>query len=186
MAGAAILSGYLSIEGLSHAAGYAVKRSDASNHVIYSQSSDLGSAIIWTSSSATGGSGPTSFLKVGPSRLRYSNDGSTEYNIFHEGFKPTAADVNALSTTGGTVSGIFSTTVNDAMAIRARRAGYWAMMGCSNTAGEYVFGGGADNLTDYQHYIRIGSAKFQFQSGGTAYNVFHEGYVPTAATVGAL
>lgn len=104
MAGAAILSGYLSIEGLSNAAGYAVKRSDASSHVIYSQSSDLGSAIIWTSSSATGGSGPTSFLKVGPSRLRYSNDGSTEYNIFHDGYVPTSATVGAMAASSGIVT----------------------------------------------------------------------------------
>ena len=105
--------------------------------------------------------------------------------IYTTAQKPTAADVGALPIAGGTVTGFLLTSVNDAMAIRARRAGYWAIMGCSSTAGEYLFGGGADSLTDYQHYIRLGNAKFQFQTSGTAYNVFHEGYVPTAAAVGA-
>lgn len=106
--------------------------------------------------------------------------------VYHTGNNPTAADVGAFPIVGGTATGAIITSVSDAMAIRARRNGYWAMMGCSNVAGEYVFGGGADNVTDYQNYVRIGNNKLQFQTGGSAYNVFHEGYVPTAATVGAL
>lgn len=105
--------------------------------------------------------------------------------VYTSAQKPTAADVGAFPIVGGTATGAIITSISDAMAIRARRNGYWAMMGCSNVAGEYVFGGGADSLTDYQHYIRLGNAKFQFQTSGTAYNVFHEGYVPTAAAVGA-
>lgn len=144
-----------------------------------------GNQLIFDFSYSSTASGVDYSLVAGTTTMPSGGVVGAIREIYTTAQKPTAVDVGAFPIVGGTATGAILTSVNDAMAIRARRAGYWAMMGCSNTAGEYIFGGGADSLTDYQHYVRIGNAKLQFQTSGNQYNIFHEGFVPTAAAVGA-
>lgn len=47
----------------------------------------------------------TGAIKVGKSDFVYTPNASTWHKVYHQGFKPTAADVAALSTSGGTFSG---------------------------------------------------------------------------------
>ncbi|MFM4814670.1 phage tail fiber protein [Aeromonas dhakensis] len=81
-------------------------------------------------------------------------------------------------------AGAFKSTVDNALAIVAERAGYRAAMGNSAVAGEYIFGGMASSASDYQHYIRLGNNKFQYHQNGSNFDVYHTGNKPTATDVG--
>ena len=87
------MTGILAITDRDSAGAFGVKRLSASQFANYGQSGDSGGEVLL-------GVGPTvedfsAYLKVGVDKLTFQNGSSTEKKVYHEGFKPTAADVGA-------------------------------------------------------------------------------------------
>ena len=81
-----------------------------------------------------------------------------------------------------TANAIVKTTVDGARAIQATRGNYTALMGCSSTQGDFLFGGKANSASDYEDYVRVGRNKLQYTTGGTTNNILHAGNCPISAS----
>lgn len=112
--------------------------------------------------------------------------------VYHEGFKPTPADVGTLSESvintelnkkfdkvGGTVTG-------ETLFTRPTKFGdttWKAIVRSSVATNEYLFGGRADNAgDDVTDFVRVGVSKLEYGTSGNRYKIFHEGQVPTLGT----
>lgn len=96
------MSGGLRIEGRSIAGGLGVKRDGSTQYANFGQSGDTGGeALVGVGSNVDSFE---AYLKVGRAgKLNYS-DGTGEKKVYHEGYKPTAADVDALPRGGTAVA----------------------------------------------------------------------------------
>lgn len=96
------MSGGLRIEGRSIAGGLGVKRNGSTQYANFGQSGDTGGeALVGVGSNVDSFD---AYLKVGRAgKLNYS-DGTGEKKVYHEGYKPTAADVDALPSGGTAVA----------------------------------------------------------------------------------
>ncbi|WP_270818356.1 pyocin knob domain-containing protein [Aeromonas sp. Y318-3] len=113
--------------------------------------------------------------------------------VFSPNNKPRLADITDGTLTGNMKvtgwiesAGTFKSTANNALAIVAEKGGHQAAIGCSQTVGEYIFGGKTTAASDYQHYIRLGNNKFQYHQNGSNFDVYHSGNKPTATDVNAV
>ncbi|MCD8548387.1 MAG: hypothetical protein LRY38_08235 [Aeromonadaceae bacterium] len=93
-----------------------------------------------------------------------------------------------LDLTGGTLSGgIVVAAGSGNMGIRVGSATHKAGVAASSVAGEYLFGGASDGGTVLTSYIRVGETQLTYAPNTSSqYNIYHTGYKPTAADVGAL
>ena len=96
------MSGGLRIEGRSIPGGLGVKRDGSTQYANFGQSGDTGGeALVGVGSNVDSFD---AYLKVGRAgKLNYS-DGTGEKKVYHEGYKPTAADVDALPSGGTAVA----------------------------------------------------------------------------------
>lgn len=184
----------------------------------------------WTSSSAMSGkeylggwhgtvpnSGTTGYLSFGASgssTLDWFIDGDyyakENKKVYHEGNKPTAADVGALPTTGGTMtgrvafnnSGRIATFGNSGSNVPysgiATQDNYIEIAAPANTSHNSKTGivfhhcGTSTSALEYVN-TNVDSGYFNFKSDDTSWNVrvngnavYHAGNKPTAADVGAV
>lgn len=115
--------------------------------------------------------------------------------VYHQGFKPTPADVGALALTGGTLTGNLTFSLENEL-IWSRNTDY-SKIGFKNTG---------DSDTDSFMYFRAGdngNEYFKWQSATSAATtdlmtlksdnlrikgnqVYHEGFKPTPAAIGAI
>lgn len=107
----------------------------------------------------------SSYLKIGPGIAALDTGGGVK-NIYHEGFKPTAADVGALPLTGGTMTDLIA----------------WG------DGTKYINGSGVNIYLAAKEgtaYIE-GKNNPVARVGSNDYPFYHTGNKPTAADVGAL
>ena len=57
-----------------------------------------------------GGDTFSTYLRIGETTLTYSPADGTQYKIYHQGFKPTPADIGAVNKAGDTITGALSST----------------------------------------------------------------------------
>ena len=97
-----------------------------------------------------------------------------------------AGDALQVSKAGDTMTGeLVISTAASSMSLHVVRGGYEALIGNSSTPGDYLFGGKATAGMDYETYVRVSKTNLQYYNG-SSYNVYHEGFKPTAADVGAV
>ena len=85
-----------------------------------------------------------------------------------------------LNTTGGTINGSLKVVNNSEYKnIVSEYNGHHALMGCSVTAGDYLFGGKSSLSSDYETYIRIAKNKLQYYDGSSSHDIYHTGNKPT-------
>lgn len=125
-----------------------------------------GAAIFGTQDGANW----TGAIKVGKSDFVYTPNASTWYKVYHQGFKPTAADVGAFPITGGNLNGdlTLSTTSTDARDI------IWLVNGVEKGRLWLNDHGGNEN-----------SLVWRKDASGLARKIYHEGFKPSAADIGA-
>lgn len=80
-----------------------MKRSDETAYVNWGQSTNSGALLFGTGTAK--GIYDIAAIRLSDVEFTYDIGGGVIHNIYHEGFKPTAADVGALSLTGGTLTG---------------------------------------------------------------------------------
>lgn len=112
------------------------------------------------------------------------------YKIFTENDLPTATELGVVSRAGDTMTGALrinsGSTTTPGLLVGALT--HKAVMGVSSVAGEVLFGA-AKTGGDFSAYVRIGHSNtaFTFSPDAiTQYKIYHEGFKPTAADVGAL
>lgn len=120
-------------------------------------------------------SGYSAYLKVSGSTLGYSANGSTENRVYHEGFKPSLGELGGIASTGGTMTGELILNVNTPAPLTVKGG---TKVGVKFTAS------GRDR------YVGIDSGGYLTFSGGPDYDtgnkVYHAGFKPSAADVGAI
>lgn len=153
----------------------------------------------------------------GQLNLYMSAAGSTDpqelkYPIYHRGNKPTAADVDALSTTGGSVTGVVNSTAagvvlstiggmlrSDDNTLLSLDGNSYSFLTSHN--GAYLCQNSYWNGTNWLKYdnsmvsghLYIGNGLLRFKQSDAGsldpnqhdYYVYHTGYKPTAADIGA-
>ena len=132
---------------------------------------------------ATDGGGTFStYLRIGETTLTYSPAAEKQYMIYHQGFKPTAADVGAVSKAGDTVTGTL--TLDGIVNIKSSnlRIENVNVIGASSTV---VRVGDGDFTRPLNLNAKDGLVYVQ-QPGDVEHQVYHTGYKPTATDVGAL
>lgn len=94
--------------------------------------------------------------------------------VYHTGNKPTAAEIGALPTSGGKISGTITKTGSGAGFIISNSTGR-TMMYASTTPGEHIFGGNNDSSNSVADFIRIGPGVLQYTTGGRTSQILHSG-----------
>ena len=126
--------------------------------------------------------------------FRQQNYDATEWGkmheIYHTSNKPTAADVGAFPTGGGTITGKVRINFGQATdpGLLVGSTSHKATINTSSNAGEALFGASKDGNV-VTAYLRIGHTPTSFtvsHDASTQYKIYHEGNKPTAANVGAL
>ena len=106
-----------------------------------------------------------------------------------DNWMPTAADVGAVAKAGDTMTGILAITDRDsagAFGVKRLSASQFANYGQSGDSGGEVLLGVGPTVEDFSAYLKVGVDKLTFQNGSsTEKKVYHEGFKPTAADVGA-
>ncbi|WP_270820506.1 tail fiber protein [Aeromonas sp. Y311-2] len=125
-------------------------------------------------------------VRDGVPEFRYSAGGetdpvATQYRIYHSGFKPTADDVGALPITGGTITS--NLAVNGNLNVKSS-----VLVNDRNVIG---VDGNVTRFGDseYARSMRLsakGGEVYVLSDSATANRVYHQGFKPTAADVGAL
>lgn len=125
-------------------------------------------------------------------------DGTVENRFFHEGYIPTAVQVGALPIAGGTLTG--NLTVTGQHQVRNAANTYGARI-VDSSGTIYYQGGKTDQTTDDQKvaiggWMGKGLSSFTIQMaegyqpvariGANNYNIYHQGYRPSAADVSAV
>ncbi|MGL4763843.1 MAG: pyocin knob domain-containing S74 family peptidase [Aeromonas sp.] len=132
--------------------------------------------------------------------IQLMDDGSLSYSgnkIYHNGHKPTASDVGALSLSGGTVKGTISLegtkpqlgfrNPTDNASTDVQYTDDWLRMRFGSTTSVKGFGfdfydvRGLEIRRDGDTWARTG-----FRVGADNHKVYHEGFKPTAADVNAV
>lgn len=120
-------------------------------------------------------SGYSSYLKVSAATLAYSSNGSSESRIYHEGFKPSLGELGGISSTGGTMTGALTINMNDPSPLILKRA---SQVGVKFEVGSTIRYLGVDDAGELKWGPNNNHA--------TNHKVYHQGFKPTAADVGAL
>lgn len=114
--------------------------------------------------------------------------GATDYRVYHEGLKPTAQDVGALPTSGGSLTGNLtvaeipnSIVVRELGTIRYSNAGSSWFHTRANTAGEFEIASGGEGEDSLVTVSYTGAMRTKAQ--GSLYGDLNK---PTHADVGAL
>lgn len=120
--------------------------------------------------------------------FKQENDTFEEFNIYHEGNKPTVADVGALPLTGGTLMGDFSIEKSiPIFSMLSPRGSGTIVKNASDTADYGSFFEDTD-ANGNKAAITLNAASqvamLNFNNGN--YNIYHEGNKPTAAQIGAV
>lgn len=129
-------------------------------------------------------------IEMDTNGLAYVGAGSSSHRIYHQGFKPTAADVGALSTSGGTING--QLILVDGV-IRHRfvtSGGTQAFLQGGHATDDTVqnlalSGYGGKSLTGLRLYM-VSNATPTVRWGSVDHKMYHAGFKPTAADVGAV
>ncbi|MGL5015791.1 MAG: tail fiber domain-containing protein, partial [Bacteroidales bacterium] len=129
-------------------------------------------------------------IEVDTNGLAYVGAGSASHRIYHQGFKPTAADVGALSTAGGTINGqlvindnnIRHRFVTSGNSIAFMQGGHVSDDAIQNLS---ISGYSGKSLTALRFYMKDATSPF-VRWGSTDHRMYHQGFKPTAADVGAV
>ncbi|MGL5016115.1 MAG: hypothetical protein ACRC6V_17820 [Bacteroidales bacterium] len=103
------------------------------------------------------------------------------YKVYHEGFKPTTADIGALPITGGTVNGDLTVNGN----FHARNAVLVNTANVIGVDGSIARFGDASYSRGFRIAAKDGNLTVN-PSSSTSYRVYHQGFKPSAADVGAI
>lgn len=120
-------------------------------------------------------SGYSSYLKVSAGTLAYSNNGSTESRIYHEGFKPSLSELGGIASTGGTMTGTLTLDNNSAIPLVLKRSSQVGINFKVGSTDRYL-GVAADG------YLMYGDR----DNHGVNSKIYHQGFKPTATDIGAL
>lgn len=123
---------------------------------------------------------------------------SASHRIYHQGFKPTAAEVEALPITGGTLTGglqmtgdhSFRMTDTSSTNLRftlSQGTGYLQAGHSTDDANQKMILSGINGkgLTDFQVSM-ANNTNPKVRWGSTQHQIYHQGNKPTAADVGAV
>lgn len=101
-------------------------------------------------------------------------------------FAPSSHSHPYLSTGGGTITGSLNTNTyikaNNGNGVHfiGARGTTRAIMGCSSTTGDLLFGGNnTSSDANFSYYLRLSDTKLQYHHGGGTRDIFHTGHLPT-------
>lgn len=142
--------------------------------------------------SGMNGKGLTEFqIRMATGGIPQIRIGSSNYNMYHTGNKPTASDVGGVARSGDSMSGALtvpatrgvrtasqSDSTYAAMSAEGGYAMLWKMNNSTTVADEFIG-------------IKSGELKFRKDKGNgdktyTDFTVYHTGFKPTAADIGAM
>lgn len=177
----------VNVENIEKSASFITKRRGKTNFAMFGHSS-AGHAILGLGDGAT----YSSYLQVGSGYkgLTYNPDASAQHAVYHEGYKPSAADVKALALDGsgkmtgalksaagaqfeGSVYSNFNSSTTGSINIGGNGAGYAEVVGKAKGQADYQWSNGIRYYDD--NTWRIGANK-----------IYHEAFKPTAADVNAV
>lgn len=150
------------VDAYNDAGAYLTRRAGKTNYAMMGQGSSE-EAMLGTGTST---SAYKSYVKVSPSGISYSANGTAESRVYHEGFKPSLGELGGIAATGGTMTGALN----------------W------RDTNKYVNSTGDNMYLAAKLGAVVLEGKFtpMTRVNGTTYNMYHQGYKPSAADVGAL
>lgn len=116
------------------------------------------------------------YMEFGSSGNLYAKKGTTNYKIYHEGNKPTAADVGALGSNDSTLTG--TTTVETLNLSKMVTSSKQALR--SDGSSLYI-----GNTSQTGVYLETSNGYACVKGGATNYRIYHEGNKPSLSSLGA-
>ena len=91
-----------------------------------------------------------------------------------------------LPLTGGTVSGAITSTIGGGQGgFIISNSTARTMLYASSNVGEHIFGGNNDGTNQVKDFVRVGTSKLKYETGGNVYDIYHAGNKPSLSALGA-